>query len=131
MVGVVIVSHSAKIAEGIREFALQLTKPEQRIVAAGGLDDGALGTDAMRICAAITAADSGAGVVVLVDLGSGVLSAETALEFLEPQQAARTRIADAPIVEGAIAAAVEASIGATLLEVVQAAEAARELRKLQ
>lgn len=131
MVGLVIVSHSAKIAEGIREFALQLTKPEQCIVAAGGLDDGALGTDAMRICAAIAAADSGAGVVVLVDLGSGVLSAEMALEFLEPQQAARTRIADAPIVEGAIAAAVEASIGATLLEVVQAAEAARELRKLQ
>ena len=129
MVGLVIVSHSAKIAEGIREFALELTKPDQRILAAGGLGDGALGTDATRISAAIEAADSGDGVVVLVDLGSGVLSAETALEFLDPQQAARTRIADAPLVEGAIAAAVEASVGAPLAEVVQAAEDARELHK--
>ncbi|HWR28593.1 MAG TPA: dihydroxyacetone kinase phosphoryl donor subunit DhaM [Negativicutes bacterium] len=129
MVGLVIVSHSAKIAEGIREFALELTKPDQRILTAGGLSDGALGTDATRISAAIEAADSGDGVVVLVDLGSGVLSAETALEFLDPQQAARTRIADAPLVEGAIAAAVEASVGAPLVEVVQAAEDARELHK--
>jgi phosphoenolpyruvate---glycerone phosphotransferase subunit DhaM len=129
VVGLVIVSHSAKIAEGIREFALQLTKPEQCIVAAGGIDDGALGTDATRIATAIGAAESGDGVAVLVDLGSGVLSAETALEFLTPQQTAKTRIADAPLVEGAIAAAVEASIGASLDAVVQAAEAARELHK--
>ena len=112
-------------------FALQLTKPGQCIVAAGGMADGAIGTDATRIQAAIEAADGGDGVVVLVDLGSGVLSAETALEFLEPEQAARTKIADAPIVEGAVAAAVEASTGATLDAVVRAAEAAREYRKLQ
>ena len=127
----VIVSHSAKIAEGIREFALQLTQPEQRIIAAGGMEDGAIGTDALRIQAAIEAADSGDGVVVLVDLGSGVLSAETALEFLESEQAARTKLADAPIVEGAVAAAVEASTGAALDAVVRAAEEAREFRKLQ
>ena len=131
MVGLVIVSHSAKIAEGIREFALELTKPEQRIVAAGGLDDGVLGTDAVRISDAIATADDGSGVVVRVDLGSGVLSAETALEFLSPELAARTRIADAPIVEGAVAAAVEASLGAALDQVVHAAEGAREFRKLQ
>ena len=131
MVGMVIVSHSAKIADGIREFAQQLTKPGQRVVAAGGMADGAIGTDAARIQAAIEAADSGDGVAVLIDLGSGVLSAELALELLAPEQAARTRLADAPIVEGAISAAVEASTGAALGAVLQAAEAAREYRKLQ
>lgn len=130
MVGLVIVSHSAQIADGIREFALQLAQPGQRIVAAGGLSDGTIGTDAVRISAAIEAADSGDGVVLLADLGSGIISAETALEFLSPAQAGRTKIADAPLVEGAVAAAVEASAGAALAEVVRAAEAAREYRKL-
>ena len=81
MVGIVIVSHSAKVAEGIKEMAMQMSRPEQKIIAAGGMEDGGIGTDAMKIQAAIEAADDGSGVLVLVDLGSAVLSTDVALEL--------------------------------------------------
>lgn len=129
MVGIVIVSHSAKVAEGIREMAAQMAKPGQRIVAAGGADAGDIGTDAVRIFEAIKMADAGSGVVVLVDLGSAILSTETALELLDEGARARVRIADAPILEGAISAAVQASLGGSLAEVAATAEGARELHK--
>lgn len=129
MVGVVIVSHSAKVSEGICELALQMASPTQRIVAAGGLADGSIGTDAMRISDAVEAADTGAGVIIMVDLGSAVLSSETALELLNDSLRSRVRIADAPILEGAISAVVQASIGGTLAEVLAAAESARAMQK--
>ncbi len=129
MVGIVIVSHSAKVAEGIHDMAAQMAKPGQRIIAAGGVADGVIGTDAVRIFEAIRKADAGSGVVVLVDLGSAILSTETALELLDEGARARVRIADAPIVEGAISAAVQASLGGSLAEVAATAEGARELRK--
>ena len=72
----------------------------------------------------------GEGVVILADLGSAVLSAETALEFLDEKLRKRVQIADAPILEGAISAAVEASLGSSLASVVATAEGARELHKL-
>jgi len=101
--------------------------PDVRIVAAGGMEDGTIGTDAARIAAAIEAADAGAGVVVLVDLGSAVLSTVTALELLgEP---GNVRLSRGPIVEGAVIAAVQASTGSTLDEVLEAAEAAANLPK--
>ena len=129
MVGMVIVSHSAKVAEGIAEMAAQMARPEQSIIAAGGMADGGIGTDAMRVNEAICRADGGDGVLIMVDLGSAVLSAETALEFLDAEQQARVRIADAPVLEGSIAAAVEASLGSDLAKVAQTAEEARNLRK--
>lgn len=129
MVGMVIVSHSAKVAEGIAEMAAQMARPEQAIIAAGGMADGGIGTDAMRVNEAICRADGGDGVLIMVDLGSAVLSAETALEFLDAEQQARVRIADAPVLEGSIAAAVEASLGSDLAKVAQTAEEARNLRK--
>lgn len=128
MVGIVIVSHSMKVAEGIRELALQMAAPGQSVAAAGGMADGAIGTDAFKIKEAIAAADSGDGVVVMVDLGSAVLSAEMAIEMLNGQ-GIKVKIADAPILEGAIAAAVEASVGQPLERVAATAEGARELRK--
>lgn len=111
LVGLVIVSHSAKIAEGTLELAAQMAGDEVRIVAAGGLEDGAIGTDATRIAAAIREADAGAGVVVMTDLGSAVLSASTALELLDAAQAARVQLSRGPVVEGSIVAAIQASIG--------------------
>ena len=129
MVGIVIVSHSAKVAEGIQEMASQMAGIGQKIVAAGGLEDGSIGTDAVKISAAIVSADSGDGVVVLVDLGSAVLSAETALELLQEEQRGRVRIADAPVLEGSIVAAVQAAAGDLLEMVLAAAEDARNLRK--
>lgn len=129
MVGIVIVTHSVKTAEGIVETASQMASPGQRIIAAGGAVDGSVGTDALKIGEAIRAADDGSGVVVLVDLGSAIFSTETALELLEEELRPRVRIADAPVVEGAIAAVVQASLGAGLEEVAATAEEARDLRK--
>lgn len=129
MVGIVIVSHSGKIAEGLREMAAQMSRPGQRIVAAGGMAGGAIGTDAVKIFEAVKAADDGSGVVILVDLGSAIMSAEAALELLDGEARARVEIADAPIVEGTISAAVQASLGGSLAEVLATAEGARELRK--
>jgi PTS hybrid protein len=130
LVGLVIVSHSAKVAEGTLELALQMAGDEVRIVAAGGMEDGAIGTDAGRIVAAIVAADAGAGVVVMTDLGSAVLSASTALELLEPAQAGRVRLSRGPVVEGAIVAAIQASIGDDLAAVCDAADAMLTVDKL-
>jgi phosphoenolpyruvate---glycerone phosphotransferase subunit DhaM len=119
-VGLVLVSHSARIAEGLVELARQMA-PSVPLVAAGGTEDGGIGTSFDRVTAAIGEADTGQGVVLLCDLGSAVLTAETALELLEPEQQDRVRIADAPLVEGGVAAAVAAEGGADLDGVVAAA----------
>ncbi|HWR44091.1 dihydroxyacetone kinase phosphoryl donor subunit DhaM [Sporomusa sp.] len=129
MVGIVVVSHSAKVAEGICELAGQMAAPGQKLIAAGGMTDGSIGTDAIRIQAAIEAANTGDGVLVIVDLGSAVLSAELALDLLNEELKEQVRIADAPILEGAIAATVEASVGQPLVAVLATAEGARDLRK--
>jgi phosphoenolpyruvate---glycerone phosphotransferase subunit DhaM len=126
-VGLVIVSHSRLIAVGTAELAAQMAGPDVRIVPAGGMADGAIGTDAARIAEAIGEADAGAGVVVLADLGSAVLATRTALELLgEPED---VRLSKGPIVEGAVIAAVQASTGSTLDEVLEAAESAAALPK--
>jgi PTS hybrid protein len=126
-VGLVVVSHSSRIAEGTAELAGQMAGPEVRIVAAGGMADGSIGTDAARIAEALQAADAGAGVVVLADLGSAVLSTRTALELLDSP--GHVRLSRGPIVEGAVMAAVQASTGSSLDEVLEAAEAAASLPK--
>jgi phosphoenolpyruvate---glycerone phosphotransferase subunit DhaM len=118
-VGLLIVSHSARIAEGVVELAAQMAG-SVAIVAAGGTDDGGIGTSFGKVQAGLGAADSGDGVVVLCDLGSAVLTAETALEMHDAPE--RIRIADAPIVEGAVAAAVAAESGGALEQVLAAAE---------
>jgi PTS hybrid protein len=122
-VGLVFVSHSAQIAEGLVALAGQMA-PATTLVAAGGTDDDGIGTSFDKINAALLEADGGAGVVVLCDLGSAILTAETALEFLDEDERARVRIADAPLVEGGVAAAVAAEIGGDLAAVLTAAESA-------
>jgi phosphoenolpyruvate---glycerone phosphotransferase subunit DhaM len=128
-VGIVVVSHSARLADGVVEVAAQMAGEGLALIAAGGGPDGTLGTDAERISRAIANADSGAGVVVVADLGSAILATETALEMLGPEISERVRISSGPIVEGAVVAAVQASIGQDLDEVVTAADAARDLDK--
>lgn len=100
------------------------------IIAAGGTNDGEIGTDALKIQEAILKANTGNGVLIMVDLGSAVLSAETALEFLDEELRHNVCIADAPIVEGAIVAAVQASTGAVLKDVLKTAVGAYTLRKV-
>ncbi|GAB3714245.1 dihydroxyacetone kinase phosphoryl donor subunit DhaM [Amycolatopsis oliviviridis] len=120
-VGIVLVSHSAKLAEGLAELAAQMA-PDVTIVAAGGLADGGIGTDYDEVVAATQRADSGAGVVLLYDLGSAQMTAELAVESLADPSAAF--VVDAPLVEGAIAAAVAAQGGADRKAVSEAAASA-------
>ncbi|MFJ6002074.1 dihydroxyacetone kinase phosphoryl donor subunit DhaM [Arthrobacter sp. NPDC092385] len=126
-VGLVIVSHSAKIAEGVVELAAQMA-PDVVLVAAGGTGDGAgparIGTSFDLVQAGIERASGGDGVVVLTDLGSAVMTAEMVLEFLDPEARESVRLAQAALVEGAVAAAVQAQGGSSLDEVVRAAEGA-------
>jgi len=129
MVGIVVVSHSALIAQGVVELARQMAGPDVRLIAAGGSADGSLGTDAARIARAIGEADAGAGVVVLADLGSAVLATKLALEMVGPEAAARARLSGGPLVEGAVVAAVQASAGDTLADVLEAAEQAAHMPK--
>src|SRR5690606_8785388 len=130
-VGLVIVAHSQRLAAGVREVALQLTGGSVTIEAAGGVAGGALGTDAEAIARAIAAADSPDGVLVLMDLGSAVLSTEMAVEMLGDRLQGRVVLSDAPLVEGAVVAAVEASIGRSLDEVAQTALDARQMTKVK
>ncbi len=129
MVGLVIVSHSCKIAEGVVDLASQMAPDYDGLRAAGGMEDGEIGTDAMKIMNAVQEVNTGDGVLILCDLGSAIMSAETAIDFLEEEDGP-VKIADAPLVEGAIVAAVEASIGKPLDEVLKAAEDARNTHKI-
>ncbi|WP_247827704.1 dihydroxyacetone kinase phosphoryl donor subunit DhaM [Arthrobacter antioxidans] len=126
-VGLVIVSHSEKIAEGVVELAAQMA-PDVVLASAGGTGTGAgparIGTSFDLVQAAIERADGGDGVVILTDLGSAVMTAEMVLEFLEPEVRERVRLAEAALVEGAVAAAVQAQGGSPVDDVVRAAEGA-------
>ncbi|MFC0543954.1 dihydroxyacetone kinase phosphoryl donor subunit DhaM [Kutzneria chonburiensis] len=117
-VGLVIVSHSAKLAEGVAELAGQMA-PDVVIKAAGGMEDGSIGTDFDRVCTALEKADSGDGAVLLYDLGSARMIADLAVE--SHANPLRAVVVDAPVVEGAVAAAVAAQGGGDLAGVARAA----------
>jgi len=125
-VGIVFVSHSSKIADGLVELTRQMA-PNVALIAAGGTDDNEIGTSFARVTAAVQAAESGGGVVVLCDLGSAILTTETALEFLDDSVRNRIRLVDAPLVEGGVAAGVAAETGGDLDGVVAAAQSAAGL----
>ena len=127
MVGIVIVSHSSELAKGLAELAGQMAGPDVRVEPAGGSPNGTLGTDPDLVNDAIKRAEAGEGVVVLGDLGSAIL---TVRHVLERKANGNVRLADAPLVEGAVTAAVAASAGASLQDVVTAAEGARGVAKL-
>ena len=120
MIGIVIVSHSAKLAEGVVELARNMGGADISIQAAGGLilDDATLGTDPMLILSAIEKVYSDDGVLVFMDLGSALLSSEMALEMLPHEKREKVVLCEAPIVEGAIAAAVQARIGSSIQQAI-------------
>jgi PTS hybrid protein len=119
-VGLLLVSHSSKIADLAHQMAASVT-----IVAAGGTDEDGIGTSFEKVQSGLASADSGDGVVVLYDLGSALLTTETAVDFLEDDAVReRVRVVDAPLVEGAVAAAVAAEMGSGLDDVVAAARTA-------
>lgn len=126
-VGIVLVSHSAELAAGLRLLVEQIGSDTVPLATAGGTDDGRIGTSYDLVFAAIRSVDRGAGVVVLPDLGSSVLTART---VLEDHPRPDVLIVDAPFVEGAVAAVVTAASGADLKTVIEAAKEARHVHKL-
>lgn len=153
MVNLVIVSHSRRLAEGVKELAGQMTfgapggaedvgadeaSQTVQIAVAAGIPDVArgsstpyrLGSDALYISKTIDRVWTPAGVLILVDLGSAVMNTEMAIELLPPEKGACCLISNAPLVEGAVTAALEASLGHDLATVNQAAESAGRIRKV-
>jgi phosphoenolpyruvate---glycerone phosphotransferase subunit DhaM len=120
-VGLVVVSHSDMLANGVAELAAQMA-PDVAVLPVGGTEEGGLGTDYGAVVEALADADSGAGVVVLYDLGSAKMTAEMAVESADDPS--RYAVVDAPLVEGTVAAAVAAQGGASLADVASAAEGA-------
>jgi len=130
MIGLLVVSHSRDAAKGITEIASQMCGGKVPLRGVGGSDQGELGTSVPRILEALKELlDQAEGILILPDLGSAVLSARTALEFLQ-DGTDRITFADAPILEGTMMAAVEASTGSPLSRVRQVAEEAHLLKKL-
>lgn len=130
MIGIVVVSHSNKIAEGIVDICYQMVSQDVRIIPAGGTDDGRIGTDPIKIKEAIQEAYDGDQVVVLGDIGSSLMNADMAMELLEEEIRNKTVILDTPIVEGSIGVAVQASISSDINEILKVAEEARTTKKI-
>lgn len=126
MVGFVIVSHSGKLAEGVVDLAKMMAS-DVPMAAAGGLEDGSFGTSFERILEAVNEVYSEDGVILLMDLGSAVMTAEIVLESLEGQKLA---MADCPLVEGAVVAAVNAAGGMSFDDILKELEKVRDMKKL-
>lgn len=124
MVGIVIVSHSKALAESLKDLANQVSKNKVSIAAAGGIDDESdpVGTDAMKILTAIQDVYSEDGIIIFMDLGSAILSTETALDFIEDSWKEHIHLSSAPLVEGVIAATVQAAAGISLKDILGEAE---------
>ena len=126
MVGIVVASHSRSLAEGVVAVA-RMMAPDVPIIAAGGMDDGSMGTSCRKIIGAVKQVYSDDGVALIADIGSSILSAEMAVEILKRPN---LKIVDCPIVEGAVIAAVESKLGKTLAEIETSAIRSRTIRKL-
>lgn len=127
MVGIVIVSHSQKLAESVVELT-KMMAADAKIEAAGGMEDGGLGTSFEKINAAIEKVYSDDGVIVLVDMGSAVMTTEMVIESLGDK---KVKIADCPLVEGAVTATVEASTGSDMESILKELEKVGTIKKLQ
>ncbi|OLQ93485.1 phosphoenolpyruvate--protein phosphotransferase [Vibrio panuliri] len=131
MVGIVVVSHSRRLAEGVAELATQMTQGKVNLAIAAGVDDpeNPIGTDAIAVMGAIEQVCDAQGVVVLMDLGSALLSTEMALELLDDEIREKVRLVAAPIVEGTMAASVAAAAGLDIQAVVAEASSALDVKR--
>jgi phosphoenolpyruvate---glycerone phosphotransferase subunit DhaM len=126
-VGIVLVSHSYELVNGLQALLKQV-QPELVVAIAGGTEELGIGTSALKIQRAIEEVGSEDGVVLLFDLGSALLNAELALDLLETTY--EVVVCDAPLVEGAYAATIEAGCGSSLVEVVEAAQSVKTIPKI-
>lgn len=127
MTGLVVVSHSRALADAAVQFVTGLLPGlDVPIALASGMPDGSLGTDATAVMEAIARVDDGEGVLIIADVGSGVMSSHTAIDLLEPDLACRTRLSAAPFVEGLLAAYAAAGTGQSFAAVCAQAQSAAE-----
>lgn len=127
MFSIIVVSHSEKLAEGVVEVA-QMMARDVTIVAAGGTDDGGLGTSYEKIAAAVNEACADDGAAIFMDMGSSVMTAEMVLEDMEDR---RLKLLDAPLVEGVVLAAVESAAGTALEDLPEKMQQLRDMRKIE
>lgn len=125
MVGIVIVSHSDNLAKSVVELTAMMA-PEAKIAPAGGLEDGSFGTSFEKIQTAIESVYSEDGVLVLMDMGSAVMTTEMVIEMMDDKKVA---MVDCPLVEGAVAATVDAVIGKGFEEIIESLKAVAGTRK--
>lgn len=127
MFSIIVVSHSKKLAEGVAEVAKMMVR-DVTIVAAGGTDDGTLGTSYEKIAAAIEDAYTNDGVALFMDMGSAVMTAEMVVESMPDR---RLKLIDAPLVEGVVLAAVESAAGTALEDLAEKMQQARDMHKIE
>ena len=127
MFSIIVVSHSKKLAEGVAEVAKMMAR-DVTIVAAGGTDDGTLGTSYEKIAAAIEDAYTNDGVALFMDMGSAVMTAEMVVESMPDR---RLKLIDAPLVEGVVLAAVESAAGTALEDLAEKMQHARDMHKIE
>lgn len=127
MFSIIVVSHSKKLAEGVAEVAKMMVR-DVTIVAAGGTDDGTLGTSYEKIAAAIEDAYADDGVALFMDMGSAVMTAEMVVESMPDR---RLKLIDAPLVEGVVLAAVESAAGTALEDLAEKMQQARDMHKIE
>ena len=128
MIGIVLVSHSRNLVEGLQELVGQLSGGHVPVAGAGGGPQGELGTSAEKIRDAVLSVSGPDGVMIFVDMGSAALSAEMGIDLLDPRPC-EVRITDAPLVEGAVVGVIHAGLGDSLDAVLQAVEEARNMPK--
>lgn len=129
-IGVMIISHSEYIANGLKDLVNEMNDGSVPVIAAGGADGGRIGTSAIRIQNAIESLEDCEHILIYADLGSSILSAETAIDMIDEDLAEKVQIVDAPIVEGALAGVVQATISDDVEEVIRVSEDARNAHKV-
>lgn len=129
MVNIILVSHVKEIAEGAKKLAEQMNQADVKITAIGGTPDGDIGTDPDAIEAAVKESDKEDGIIILADLGSAVMSVNMVLEWLDDEEREKVVLADAPFVEGAVVAAVEAGMGNKLDQILESIQSAEMIKK--
>ena len=129
MVNIILVSHVKEIAEGAKKLAEQMKHGKVEIIAVGGTADGDIGTDPDAIESAIKEVNKDDGIIILADLGSAIMSVNMVLDWLGDEVREKIVLADAPFVEGAVVAAVEAGMGNSIEEILESIESAEMIKK--
>lgn len=130
MTGVIIVSHSEKLADGLRDIVMEMNDGSVEVIAAGGADGGRIGTNSVKIKNAIESLADKDHILIFVDLGSSVMSSETAIDLVDDELQEKTQIVDAPLVEGVVGGVVQATITDDLDQILHAAKEGASLSKL-